>query len=167
MCDANWGPQDQSKPDPDKPQKLELFKTRSLSGFLLWLNGPLHWQSKRQSITARSTAEAEIYATDECVKALLHLHQLISGLSLQQELMPAPNVIFNDNAACVAWSKSLTTKGLRHIQIRENAVRESVINGFTEIKHIAGNVNLADLFTKEDKDDKHFITLRDLLLSVP
>ena len=38
-------------------------------------------------------------------------------------------------------------------------------NGFIEIKHIAGNINLVDLFTKEDKDDKHFMALRDILLS--
>jgi hypothetical protein len=34
------------------------------------LFGPLHWFSKHQSVTAGSSAEAEIYATDECVKFL-------------------------------------------------------------------------------------------------
>ena len=164
MCDANWGPQDASKPKQNDKTVLDLFKTRSLSGFLLWLQGPLHWTSKRQTITARSTAEAEIYATDECCKALLHLHQLVSGLELSNELMPKPNVIHNDNAACVAWSKNMTTKGLRHIQIRENAVRESVQNGFIDVIHVAGDLNLSDLFTKEDKDDKHFLKIRDILV---
>ena len=164
MCDANWGPQDASKPTKNPPE-LELFKTRSLSGYLLWLNGPVHWQSKWQTITARSTAEAEIYATDECVKALLHVDQLVSGLNLKSQLMPPPNIIYNDNAACVQWSHNTTTKGLRHIQIRNNAVRESVQNGFVDIKHIAGNINLADLFTKEDKHDAHFLQICDLILS--
>ena len=165
MCDANWGPQDASKPSKQPQQQLDLFKTRSLSGFLLWLQGPLHWCSKRQTITARSTAEAEIYSTDECVKALLHLQQLVSGLKLTNELMPPPNIIHNDNAACVAWSHNMTTKGLRHIQIRENAVRESVQNGFVQIKHVAGDLNLSDLFTKEDKDDNHFLKIRDILVT--
>lgn len=165
MCDANWGPQDQSKPDPQKPSEVGIFKSRSLSGFVVWLNGPLHWVSKRQTITARSTAESEIYATDECIKALLHIHQLLQGLNLHKTLMPSPTKVYNDNAACVAWSKNTTTKGLRHVQIRENAVRESVQNNFAEILHVAGKVNLSDLFTKEDKDDTHFVQLRDLLLS--
>ena len=75
MTDANWGPQDQSsKSHPTTQSQLDLFKTRSLSGYLLLFGGPVHWMSKRQTITARSTTEAEIYATDECVKQLLHLH---------------------------------------------------------------------------------------------
>ena len=58
----------------------------------------------------------------------------------------------------------MTTKGLRYIQIRENAVRESVLSKFIEVKHIDGKVNLADLFTKEHKDTAHFCAIRDLLV---
>jgi hypothetical protein len=50
MCDANWGPQDQSKPRNDEKRRLDLFKSRSISGFLLWFGGPMHWISKRQTI---------------------------------------------------------------------------------------------------------------------
>ena len=164
LCDANWGPQDASVPKTQPTQQLELFKTRSISGFLTWFMGPLHWTSKRQSITARSSAEAEIYATDECTKALQHLSFLLDGLDLKQDLMPSPTTIYNDNTACIQWSVNLTTKGLRHIQIRENAVRESVQSGLTRVKHIAGNCNLADLFTKEDKDVSHFLKIRNLIL---
>jgi hypothetical protein len=166
MCDANWGSQDQSAPNPDRPvPPLDIFKSQSLSGFLLWINGPLHWMLKRQTITARSSTEAEIYATDECVKALIHLKMLLDGLGLANEFMLQPNTIYNDNNACVQWSRNSTTKGLRHVQIRENAIRESVQNGFVCIKHIAGKVNMSDLFTKEDKDDTHFISICDHLLS--
>ena len=78
--------------------------------------------------------------------------------------MDTPTKVYNDNSACIQWSKNMTTKGLRHIQIRENAVRESVQNGFINLLHVDGKVNLADLFTKEDKCTEHFIALRDLLL---
>jgi hypothetical protein len=112
MCNANWGPQDQSKPHQNKKRKLELFKTRSISGFLLWFGGPMHWVSKRQTITARSTAEAEIYATDECTKALQHVSFLVDGLNLCNTYMKSPTTIYNDNKACVDWSHNSTTKGL-------------------------------------------------------
>ena len=59
----------------------------------------------------------------------------------------------------MAWSHTLSTKGLRHIQIHENAVREQVQSGHIEVKHIAGDINLSDLFTKEDKDTQHFIRI--------
>ena len=161
LCDANWGPQDQSKPRPNESREIDIFKSRSLSGFLLWFGGPVHWVSKRQTVTARSSAEAEIYATDECTKSLLHLSFIIDGFKLLDNLMPSPTTVYNDNAACVNWSKNTTTKGLRHIQIRENAVRESCLNGFIQVKHISGKLNLSDMFTKEDKDVQHFILLRD------
>ena len=165
LTDANWGPQDQSTPkEGQKLPELDLFKSRSLSGFLIWLGGPIHWVSKRQSITARSSAEAEIYATDECIKQLLHLSYILDGYDLCKALMPSPTQVYNDNMACVCWSKTTTTKGLRHIQMRENAIRESIYNNFATVNHIEGKVNLADLFTKEDKDPAHFIRIRDMIM---
>lgn len=57
LTDANWGPKDTSVPDPKKRHEdLNLFKYRFLSGFIIWLGGPLHWISKRQSVTLRSSA---------------------------------------------------------------------------------------------------------------
>ena len=166
MCDANWGPQDQSVPKVNQQQKqLPLFHSKSVSGYLLWLGGPLHWVSKRQSITARSSAESEIYATDECCKALIHLSMLVDGLNLTKEYMPNPTLLYNDNQACIIWSRSMTTKGLRHVQIRENAVRESQQRGFISMKHCQGKYNLSDMFTKEDKDPGHFIEIRDHIMA--
>ena len=58
-------------------------------------------------------------------------------------------------------------KGLCHLQIRENAVRESIDSKFITLKHIAGAVNPSDLFTKEDKDVAHFLAIRDVLVTTP
>ena len=78
--------------------------------------------------------------------------------------MPNKTIIYNDNNACVCWSHNMTTKDLRHIQIRENGIREMVQKNLIEVQHISGKTNLADLFTKEDKDVEHFISIRDVLL---
>ena len=122
------------------------------------------WSSKRQSFTARSSAEAEIYATDECAKNLLHLMNIINDLGLGDELLKEPIPIWNDNNACVCWSKNTTTKGLRHVQIRENAVREGVSRKLFTVKHIAGKDNSSDIFTKEDKDIEHYLDARDSVM---
>jgi deoxyuridine 5'-triphosphate nucleotidohydrolase len=165
LCDSNWGPQDQSKPnDKTPPIELDQFKTRSISGYITWLNGPVMWTSKRQTFTARSSAEAEIYATDECAKNLLHLINIISDLGLTSDLISGPITIWNDNNACVCWSKNTTTKGLRHVQIRENAIREGVSAGIFDVKHISGKDNPSDIFTKEDKDVQHFVNVRDSIM---
>jgi deoxyuridine 5''-triphosphate nucleotidohydrolase (dut) len=168
FSDANWGPQDASTPKSgDPPQELDLFKSRSISGFLLWLFGPLHWVSKRQSITARSSAEAEIYSVDECTKCIQHLTNILHDLHLFHTFtnQGEPIPIQNDNEAAVNWSHNMTTKGLRHIQMRENAVREQVQLGLITVSHIGGKHNLADPFTKEEKDAEHFTTCRDLLVT--
>ena len=165
LTDANWGPQDQSVPKrTDKPTELELYKSRSLSGFILWGNGPIHWSSKRQSLTARSTAEAEIIATDECVKFLLHMRNVCDDLDIQTFFFSDTITVYNDNAASVKWAHNMTTKCLRYIQIRENAVREAVQQNIIDVKHITGKVNIADLFTKEDRDTQHFTFIRDIIL---
>jgi len=71
LTNANWGPQDQSVPNPnDPPILLDLFKSRSIAGYIIWLGGPFDWCSKRQTYTACSSAEAEIGAVDECTKTL-------------------------------------------------------------------------------------------------
>ncbi|MFN9979027.1 MAG: Ty1/Copia family ribonuclease HI, partial [bacterium] len=103
---------------------------------------------KRQQVTACSSAEAEIYATNECVKFLLELVQILEFFEVRHLFMPGTTTIFNDINACVNWSKRCTSKGLRHIQMRENLVRENVKNHFVSIKHIGGKMNLADLFIK-------------------
>jgi hypothetical protein len=91
------------------------------------------------------------------------VNQLLLGV-LRNIFMPNANVIYNHNQACVNWSKRSTTKGLRHIQMKEKRVREYVASTFVKVCHIDGKVNLVHLFTKEMKDTTHFIELRDRIM---
>jgi hypothetical protein len=135
-----------------------------MSAYYIDLLGPIHWLSKRQTVTAGSSAEAEMYATDECVKFLLESAQTLEFLGVKDVFMPSTNTVYNDNMACVNRSNCTTTKGLRHIQMRENRFRESILSKFVSIKHIDGKINLADIFTKEMRDTSHFVELRDLFM---
>jgi hypothetical protein len=116
--------------------------------------------SKRQSVTAGSSVEAEIFVMNECVKFLLELVQILDFLGFKDTFMPGTNIIYNDNNACINWSKRCMMKGLRHIQMKENHVRENVEKQFVSIVHIGGKQN----FTKEMKDTAHFVELRDLMM---
>jgi hypothetical protein len=78
--------------------------------------------------------------------------------------MPTTTIIHNDKKACVKWSKKTTMKGLRHIQMKENRIRENIMSKFVTIKHVNGKINIADIFTKEMKDVTHFTELRDLFM---
>ena len=166
MSDSNWGPQDASTPKPGTNYKIPLSHSRSQAGYIHFFNGPIAWSSYRQKITARSSCEAEIYATDSCTREVLHIKNLFEDLNLSH-LFPTPNTIYNDNSACVQWCNTLTNRNLRHLQMKENAVRESVQEKLIKVLHCAGIENIADIFTKEDKDKAHYIQLRDILVQDP
>ena len=142
---------------------LELFKYRSLSGFLVCrCGGPVAWKGIRQDQTALSSCEAEIVATNECTMSL-------EGIKHQAADMGFPDAsettnIFNDNQGCVDWSAAVTTKGIKHLNLKENRVRESQSARCTMVRHIPGKINPSDIFTKEIRDGPHFRALRDTFM---
>jgi hypothetical protein len=74
MSDANWGPQDAS-PTPTS-FCLPLLASRFMSAFYVDLLGPLHWMSKRQKITAASSAEAKLMLPMSASNSCLNLNKL-------------------------------------------------------------------------------------------
>lgn len=137
-----------------------MFKLRSMSGYIIFrCGGPIIWKAVRQECTSLSSCEAEVWALNECAKATLFVRLLLQGLSC---LDPSSvTIIHNNNHACVDWCKSTTTKGMKHLNLRENFVRESVIFKEVAVCHIVGATNVADLFTKELSDGAHFRAMRD------
>ncbi len=140
--------------------QIEMFKLRSMSGYMIVrAGGPIAWASVRQERTSRSSCEAEVRATDECTKEVLSVRLRGADIGLTDNAMATP--IHNDNQGCVDWCKTTTTAGMKHINLRQNAIRESVHSGEVTIHHIPGVINCADIFTKELKDTTHFCLLRD------
>jgi hypothetical protein len=107
---------------------LPLFKFHSISGSIIFKNGgPLGWLSERQERTSLSSCKAKIRATSATSKKVVDLRNL--SLSLTELGYPIadiaqPTLIYNDNDACVRWSYNMTSKAARHIELRENSVRE-------------------------------------------
>lgn len=152
LTDVNWGAQDQSV--SSKPQTTPLFKSPSMSVHIIHLYGPLRWQSKRQTITVRSSAEAEIYATEECVRELTYIRKVFKDLNLIKTFMNKPVPILNDNMTCVQWCRNRTTRTIRHIQLRDNAVREGAQRKEIIVRHVPGSENIEDIFTKKRQRQK-------------
>ena len=73
--------------------------------------------------------------------------------------MSVPIDIYNNNKALIIWAHSMTTKGIRPLKMRNDAVREAVKTNSACVKHVSGKVNLSDILTKEDKDKVNYITL--------
>ena len=141
LCGLKEKPQDQSKPHPDQtPPELDFFKTQSVSRFITCLNGPVMWISMQQAFIAISSAKAEMYVTDECTKNILHIMNILTDIKLTSKFIKhVPVTIQNDNNACMWWSKNITTKGLRHVQIHKHVMHKDVSMGLFTVKHIGKN----------------------------
>eukprot|EP00956_Cyclotella_meneghiniana_P038057 scaffold148302_cov51-Cyclotella_meneghiniana.AAC.2 len=161
FSDACWGGQFGNAVPDGTP--LELFKFRSLSGYIICCaGGPITWKAIRQEKTANSSCVAEINATHECVNDLLSVKHRAMDLGFPDAFERI--TVYNDNKSACDWAASVTLKGTKHINLHENCVREEHQNGTVKITHIPGVINAADLFTKELKDDAHFRRCRDTFM---
>ncbi len=79
--------------------------------------------------------------------------------------MASPTPIWNNNDACVKWCHNMTSKGNRHIELRENSTREWIGDGSITVSHVNGKLNPSDIFTKEMRDGANFRCLRDAFMS--
>jgi hypothetical protein len=101
-----------------------------------------------------SSCESEIYATNEGTKSALNVRNLLINLNIPEASNPIP--LWNDNQGCVDWTKGVSvSKKLRHINMRELSVHLYQRLGYVDVQHIEGKKNVADIFTKEIKDDNH------------
>ena len=117
----------------------------SISGTIILLAGcPVQWESKKQTLMALSTAEAELTAiveglqTGRSVRALVSL--LLDGVDLE---------IYNDNrAAVVLASGSGGSWRTRHLRIRAHCLTEALRLGELTLEHRVGTSLWADGLTK-------------------
>ena len=59
------------------------------------------------------------------------------------------------------WHHNLTTKNLRHMELKDNSTREWVHDKLLDVLHVPGKINISDIFTKEIRDTSLFRRLRD------
>jgi hypothetical protein len=138
---------------------------RSTTGFTLMLNGAaVAWKSKRQSVVALSSAEAEFMAASALVQEVIYARRLLENLGFPQ---PGPTLIYEDNRTCIAWSEGSVggSDRAKHIDLREHFVHDAVEAGVLKlVPHAVASIdNVADLLTKP-LPKAPFLTLRKRLL---
>jgi hypothetical protein len=114
------------------------------------------WKTHKEARISRSSCKAQIKATYKCIKNIQMFRHILTDLGLAPH---QPTPLYNDNRGAVEWSNSFSTKGMCHLNIRENAVREAQLMQEVFISHISGTCNPADIFTKEFKSDCTFRSL--------
>lgn len=146
--DADWAG------DPDT--------RKSTSGYIFQLDSSsiLSWQSRKQSIVALSSTEAEYIAAATATKELIWLQTIISelGYTLSQ-----PSIIYSDNQSSIALSANPKHhERSKHIDIRFHFLREKVSNKILKLEYTPTARMWADILTKSLPKDKHYACLQGL-----
>jgi reverse transcriptase-like protein/LTR polyprotein gag-polypeptide-like protein/gag-pre-integrase-like protein/Pol polyprotein len=122
-----------------------LDTSRSTAGWVLTMSGsPISWSSKRQSVVALSSTEAEYMATSETGKEVVWFQYLSEEI-----YEPIRIKLYMDNAGAIKLGRNPEFHSrTKHIRIRYHWLREKVNEGELDIDFCPGSENKADLFTK-------------------
>lgn len=119
---------------------------RSYTGYCFIYGGAVvSWESRKQRTVALSTCEAELMAITEAMKESIHLLKLIKGMNVSQDTLK----LYNDNqAAQSALKNPIISSKTKHINIKENFVKEMLQDGPLELAYKRTEEMIADMFTK-------------------
>lgn len=120
---------------------------KSISGNILMLFGsPVCWQSKKQTVIAQSSCEAEYIAIAAMCNEVSWLqHWLHDVLGL--EVFDVP--LYTDSTAAIGVANNLGTHmRVKHIDVKVHLIREHTKNGTIKLVHLSTVDMPADLLTK-------------------
>ena len=129
FCDSNWS------------------ITRSTTGFVIMLAGAqICCVSRRQHCITMSSCEAELVALADAAIELLHILQVVEFLGLK---INGPVEVCTDSKAAYDLCHRYTSaQHSRHVDRKLFKMRELRGAGVVAVRHIPGDTNPADLFTK-------------------
>ncbi len=108
-------------------------------------NNLVCFKSRKQSIVALSTAEAEFVALSDCARDVIWIRNMLLDLDVKVGTIP----IYCDNQAAIkiAETKAKSNR-TRHVNIKYHYVKDLVSKGLVRLNYIATDHNLADFLTK-------------------
>ena len=130
----------------------DLDKRKSTSGYMFNIgSATFSWSSKKQSVVALSSCEAEYIAASTCACQAIWLRSLMKELQHQQE---APTEILIDNKSAIALAKNPVAHGRsKHIETRYHFIRHQVKNKTVTLTYCKSEDQIADIFTKPLKTE--------------
>ena len=136
FSDANWA---------DSSDK----ELRSTTGFCVYLYGNLvSWHTKRQTLTAASTMQAELIAAATCADECKWFHNVLSTSSVIFGKLSSIPLLVDNQAALSTANHPLTTPKSKFVSLREFRIRDYQSDGVVRPAWIPGDYNPADGFTK-------------------
>ena len=126
------------------------------------VGAPIHAESVRQSIVAKSSTEAELVAISDGLSTLIWSRDFL----IEQGYNMGPAALQQDNLGTIAMAEKghSASKKTRQINIRYFFVTDRISSGEVELSYTSTEEMIADLLTKPIIGEQ-FIALRDRLLN--
>ncbi|WVZ69160.1 hypothetical protein U9M48_017995 [Paspalum notatum var. saurae] len=124
-----------------------LDDQRSTSGYCTFVGGNLvSWRSKKQTVVARSTAEAEFRSMAHGVCEVLWLRILLTELGL---FRCSPLMLYCDNKAAIDIANNpVQHDRTKHVEIDRHFVKEKLDRGIICLPYVSSSTQIADMLTK-------------------
>ena len=122
---------------------------KSTGGYVFTMcGGPISWSSRKQSVVATSSCEAEYIALCAACKEAIWVMKIVSPLIKITEVGKSVT-IFSDSQSAIALSLTeAVNRRNKHIAITYHFVREVVDDGRVKLEYIPTKNMLADTMTK-------------------
>ncbi|RVW79952.1 Retrovirus-related Pol polyprotein from transposon RE2 [Vitis vinifera] len=120
---------------------------RSTSGYCSFVWGNLvTWQSKKQSVVAHSSAEAEFRAMAQGICEEIWLNRLLEELRVP---LKHPMVLYCDNQAAISIAKNpVHHDRTKHVEIDRHFIKEKIEEGVFKVSYTPTNCQTTDILTK-------------------
>ena len=114
---------------------------------ITYLDGAIVKQySKMMPIVALSTTEAELYSAVLTAQDMMFVYHVIVGLELRVKL---PMTLYCENNGAVQLANNWSVGGrTRHVDIKQNFLRELKDNGLLKVEWMSGEDITPDMHTK-------------------
>ncbi|XP_025693090.1 uncharacterized mitochondrial protein AtMg00810-like [Arachis hypogaea] len=120
---------------------------KSTSGYCIFLGTNLiSWTSKKQTVVARSSTEAEYRSMAEAVAELTWIKTMMR--ELLHPLPEAPMLYCDNLSAVLLAANPILHSKSKHFEIDLHFVRDFVNSKAIQVSHIPGSVQVADILTK-------------------
>lgn len=135
---------------------------KSVSGYVFMINNaPVSWRSKKQTIVALSSTEAEYVALSEAAKESVWIKKLFVELKILHQENAV--LIYEDNQSCIKLTKNDSNHGrMKHVDIKYHFVKDQVEKGEIAVKYCKTEEMIADILTKS-LGKAQFVYLRNLM----
>ena len=135
FSNANWG--------------NDINDCYSICGYVFTLNGgAISWSSKKQSVMALSSTEAEYIGITHTAKEATWICYLLSELYSPQ-ILDYPIIIHCNNKSAIELAKNATFHSrTKHIAICYHYICEALNTGIISLEHLGTDDMPADMFTK-------------------